>query len=231
MQGEAQTTAPLAHLLAEQGFALVPNLLTQSELAVLREALGPIQGTGRRGLLAEPAIADLLRTDVISKVVRFYAGEEARPVKALYFDKTPEVNWAVSWHQDQMIAVRERFELPGFGPWTKKEDILQVQPPVDVLEKMLTMRIHLDDCDENNGALKMLPGTHRLGRIDSTLIDTLSRELDPIVCRCPAGAALLMRPLLLHSSSRASRPGHRRVLHVEYAGFPLPSPLEWHDSA
>jgi len=109
--------------------------------------------------------------------------------------------------------------------------IPHVQPPVEFLQQMLTVRLHLDDADESNGALRVLPGTHRLGRLSSRRIQELQRDQPEFLCVVSAGDAVLMRPLLLHASSRSASTRHRRVLHLEYAAFSLPSELSWHEAA
>jgi ectoine hydroxylase-related dioxygenase (phytanoyl-CoA dioxygenase family) len=156
---------------------------------------------------------------------------EPLPVRAIYFDKSPAANWSVPWHQDLTVAVRARVDLPGFGPWSTKDGIPHVQPPIDLLERMLTLRIHLDDADRSNGALRVLPGSHRLGRLTADAIEALRIEYPEVLCTAAAGDALLMRPLLLHASRRSTSVRNRRVLHIEYAGFALPSGLRWHEDA
>ena len=231
MQGEAHFCTSSVQHFNEFGFAIIPRVIRASEIEILEEALGPLAGPGRRNLLSEEVVAELMSSQGIRELISSHAGKALRPVRAVYFDKTPSANWAVGWHQDQMIAVRERFDVPGFGPWTIKKGTPHVQPPVAILEEMLAIRIHLDDCDELNGPLKVLPRTHALGRLESTQIETLSQQIEPVACCCAAGGAILMRPLLVHASNRATRPAHRRVLHIEYAGFELPKPLEWNDRA
>jgi ectoine hydroxylase-related dioxygenase (phytanoyl-CoA dioxygenase family) len=98
---------------------------------------------------------------------------------------------------------------------------------VQILENMLTVRVHLDDCDESNGPLKVLPGSHRRGRLTEQAIEAAQQAQSPVVCTTSAGGVLLMRPLLLHASSPAGHPGHRRVIHIDYANSPLPNGLEW----
>ena len=129
------------------------------------------------------------------------------------------------------IATRERVEHPGFGPWSVKDGIPHVQPPVELLEQMLTLRIHLDDADETNGALRVLPGSHRLGKLGAGQISEFRKTVTEELCTAAAGDALLMRPLLLHASSRSTSDRHRRILHIEYAAFPLPAGMRWHEVA
>lgn len=149
-------------------------------------------------------------------------GQRYFPVRGLLFDKTPESNWKVPWHQDLSIAVAARVEAPGFGPWSVKDGVVHVQPPVEVLETMITLRLHLDDCGPDNGPLRVLPGTHALGKVAAP-----PENVSEVVCCLPAGGALLMRPLLLHASSPAVAPGRRRVIHLEFASGALPGGLEW----
>ena len=121
----------------------------------------------------------------------------------------------------------ERVEMPGFGGWSIKQGVIHVQPPPSVLENMLTLRVHLDDCDADNGPLRVLRGSHRHGRLNDDQIARLKHECEEVTCVVPAGGVLLMRPLIFHASSPAKKPRHRRVIHLEYAANPLPEPLRW----
>ena len=152
-------------------------------------------------------------------------------MRAIYFDKSTESNWLVPWHQDLTIAVDQRKDVPGFGPWSEKGGILHVQPPVEILQRMLTVRLHLDAADETNGALRVIAGSHRQGRLSAAQISDFSQRESEVICVAKEGSALLMRPLLLHSSRRAFSPSHRRILHLEYAAFSLPGGLKWGECA
>lgn len=217
--------------LAANGFALVRGVLDAAEQQALREALGPVEGAGRRGLLNRPEVGGLARSARLVQLVRPHVGGEPFPVRAIYFDKTPGANWGVVWHQDLTLAVAARVEVPGFGPWSVKNGIPHVQPPAEVLAGMLTVRLHLDDADEGNGALRVLAGSHLEGRLDTAAIEAWRARGPEVVCVAAAGDALLMRPLLLHASGRSTEARHRRVLHLEYAAVPLPGGLRWHETA
>jgi len=219
------------HEVEQHGFAIVTGVLGATEQGELAAKLGSLSGAGRRGLLALPAVSALAGSSRLLDIVRPYLASEPVPVRAIYFDKCPEANWLVSWHQDLTLAVRARAEHPGFGPWSTKDGIPHVQPPVQLLQQMLTVRIHLDDANESNGALRVLPGSHRLGRLSAEQIQALRGEHSDFLCAVSAGDALLMRPLLLHASSRSTSTGHRRILHIEYAAFSLPPELHWHEAA
>jgi ectoine hydroxylase-related dioxygenase (phytanoyl-CoA dioxygenase family) len=109
-----------------------------------------------------------------------------------------------------------------------KEGVPHVQPPAILLEQMLTVRLHLDDANESNGALEVVVGSHRFGKIAPAQIPALREQSGEVVCSARSGDALLMRPLLLHASSRSTAQNkHRRVIHIEYAGFALPEGMAW----
>ena len=211
------------------GAAILPDVLTAPEVESLIATLGPVTGAGVRGVLRIPAIAELARSPPLLDLARPLLSGNPRPVRAIYFDKSAASNWLVPWHQDLTVAVRERAEVKGFGPWSVKDGVPHVQAPAYLLEKMITIRLHLDPCDENNGALKVLTGSHKFGIIPTKRVKGFSLECPELLCRVGPGGALLMRPLLLHASSRSQDDRHRRVLHIEYAGFDLPKPLQWQE--
>ena len=146
--------------------------------------------------------------------------------KAIYFDKTPESNWFVSWHQDIVINVKEMIETPGFTNWTKKHGVYGVCPPDEYLKSTVTIRIHLDDADEFNGALKVVQGSHNK-KLSDEEIALISQNSTPLTCEVGAGGVHIMRPLLLHSSAKATSQKRRRVLHLEFNTMELPNGLAW----
>ena len=151
-------------------------------------------------------------------------GDTAFAVRGILFDKIPEANWKVPWHQDVTISVRAREDVEGFGPWSMKAGVLHVQPPTQVLERMISIRLHLDACDESNGALHVIPRSHRAGRIAETEIPSMLEKSQPHACVFGRGGALLMGALLLHASSPSQAPAHRRVIHLDFACEQLPLP-------
>ena len=217
--------------IEQNGFEIVPKVLGNQQCQEFISSLGPVTGAGRRGLLSLPAVAALAQSDQLHALVRPHLSANPFPVRAIYFDKSPDANWLVTWHQDMTLALQARADVSGFGPWSIKNGVPHVQPPVELLEKMLTIRLHLDDADETNGALRVLPGSHRLGRLSSERIQQLRSQQPDFLCAVSAGDALLMRPLLLHASGRSTSKRRRRVLHIEYAGFALPGELQWHEAA
>lgn len=220
------------------GYLIVPGLLTEPDCDALADAVKPEAPAGttaspnRRSLLRDvPPVAGLARSPRLLELIRQHTGREAFPVRAQLFDKTPDVNWAVSWHQDLAIAVRERRDAPGFSGWSIKDGIPHVHPPAEVLKEMVAIRLHLDDCDRENGALLVLPGSHLEGKLDEAPMARWKERVTPVTCEVPRGGALLLRPLLLHASARATRDGHRRVIHIEYATASLPDGLAWDSHA
>ncbi len=210
-----------------QGFAIVKGVLSADEQRDLLSALGPMAGAGRRGLLGFPPVAQVASSARLLEIVRPHLPREPAAARAIYFDKSAEANWLVPWHQDLTLAVRAQVDAPGFGPWSIKDGMPHCQAPVELLEQMLTIRLHLDDADEANGALRVIPGSHRCGRLSPEQIREMRAQHPETLCAASAGDALLMRPLLLHASSRSTSPSHRRVLHLEYVAFALPCGLQW----
>jgi ectoine hydroxylase-related dioxygenase (phytanoyl-CoA dioxygenase family) len=225
-----------AEELEISGFAVVEQLVDQDEVKCLLEAVelrnrkyGPEKNQrphAMRNLLRLTKVRELADSRCVRSIVDGVLGPGARVVRGLLFDKTPEANWKVAWHQDLSIAVRERRETPGYGPWSIKAGIQHVQPPAKVLENMLTIRLHLDDCGTDNGPLRVIPGSHAHGVLNPQQVERL-REQPAHTCVVGAGGAFIMRPLILHASSSASVPRHRRVVHLEYAAIELSGGLQW----
>ncbi|MEM1445194.1 MAG: phytanoyl-CoA dioxygenase family protein [Planctomycetota bacterium] len=177
---------------------------------------------------ALPSVRRLVTNPDIAERVLEVLGPDAFAVRAIVFDKTPEANWRVAWHQDTAIPLREPGQAPGFGPPSTKDGVAHTRAPASLLERMLTVRLHLDDCYADNGPLRVIPGSHRLGRLDDHTIATQIQANLGVAVTVPAAGALFMRPLLLHSSSPAIEPSHRRVIHIEFSADDLPSALDWH---
>ena len=220
------------------GFATREGVLSASEVEKLLTAMERLNEEGsvrRRGgifavrnlLDVSPEARELASSPVVGELVEPVLGSECFPVRGILFDKIPGANWKVPWHQDVTIAVQERIETEGFGPWSIKADVLHVQPPAIVLEKMLSVRLHLDPCGEANGALRVVPGSHQHGRIPEDKIPSIRQTAFETVCAIGVGGALLMRPLLLHASSPSRAPEHRRVIHLDFAAVQLPAGMSW----
>lgn len=227
----------LAQCLALDGFAIVPDVLTLEQVDALRTVAANADWArstrgenvfGARNILAVPEVTALALEPAIMAIVESCIGSNARAVRGIFFDKTPSANWPVAWHQDLTLAVAARHEVEGWTRWSVKAGVHHVQPPVEVLERMITLRVHLDDNDMDNGPLRVLPGTHRVGRIAADRVAGLRSEVSEHVCLAQAGSVLAMKPLILHASSAAKSPRHRRTIHIEYAPENLlPPALNW----
>jgi hypothetical protein len=202
-----------------------------AELAAALAAAGATEKShGLRNLLQRsPRVRGIAQE--LRPLAERITGEGAFPTRALLFDKPPHANWLVGWHQDLTIAVREQVDVKGFGAWTVKDGVPHVQPPLAVLSSMLTLRLHLDRTSADNGALIVLPGTHALGRLSDEWALPPDVEARAFVCAADPGDILAFRPLLLHMSRKSTRPGHRRVIQIEYAAAPLPPPLAWYEQS
>lgn len=229
--------------VASHGFAIVEGVLNSEEISCLLAAIGRLSESDsqlrRRGevfavrnlLDVIPEVAELSTSSKIRALVEPILGERFIPVRGILFDKVPDANWKVPWHQDVTIAVQDKVEADGFGPWTVKAGVTHVQPPAAVLEQMISVRLHLDPCSELNGALRVIPGSHLRGRIPEAEIPDIRAKISERVCEVSAGGALLMRPLLLHASSPSQNPAHRRVIHLDFAAAELPTGMRWFSEA
>jgi ectoine hydroxylase-related dioxygenase (phytanoyl-CoA dioxygenase family) len=226
----------IADEIAINGFAIVKDCFPRTRVNRLIEQLSQAesQASARWGktyavrnlLTAVPQVRLLAVSAPLMAIASNLLGKQARPVKGTLFDKHETANWKVPWHQDQIVIVQNYVDQPGFGPWSKKAGFYAVQPPAEILEQMIAFRIHLDDCSIMNGALKVIPGSHRQGKLSAYQIAQY-RKQTAVVCEAQAGDLLIMRPLLLHQSSAGSQPSHRRVIHLEYAATDLPGNLRW----
>jgi len=179
----------------------------------------------RQFLKEVPDTLNTILNDNLKAVLKTLFGDKYFIVKSIYFDKPQTSNWYVSYHQDLTISVDKKFELEGFEFWTTKQNQFAVQPPLNILQNIVTVRIHLDDTDENNGALKVVPKSHLKGIYRPETIDwTVEKEIN---CNVPKGGIMLMKPLLLHGSGRTTNNRQRRVIHIEFSSQELPSELSW----
>jgi ectoine hydroxylase-related dioxygenase (phytanoyl-CoA dioxygenase family) len=222
----------LAAAIERDGWAATPPVVPQLEVDRLLKDLAPLATDGRGGvrnlLDASPAVRALAASPAVRTAAEAVLGPDCFVVRALLFDKTPDANWKVVWHQDVTIAVRRKANVVGFGPWSEKAGVPHVQPPTEILERMLAVRVHLDDCGPDNGPVRVVPGSHRAGRLSAAAIDAWRAGAPVVDCLAERGGIVAFRPLILHASSPAIAPAHRRVVHLELAAEELPPPLAWH---
>lgn len=235
---EAESSLNAAQQLAKEGFFISEGVASAAEVDALLRALTPrLAALGARGGLRHvlrdvPEVQQLAASPGMRAIAETAVGPGAFPVRGILFDKSPDANWKVVWHQDLTIGVRAKREVPGFGPWSDKDGAPHVQPPSDLLRAMVAVRLHLDDCTSENGPVRVLPGSHLSGRLSPALIDEWRTRAPEVECTVGTGGVLAFHSLLLHASSPSREPVHRRVVHIEYvsaAWRQLPGGLEWQE--
>jgi ectoine hydroxylase-related dioxygenase (phytanoyl-CoA dioxygenase family) len=209
------------------GFAVIPACLDESTLESLSTEFDDSHHP-ERNLLSIQSVQALATSSFVREIMEAILGPGCFAVRGIFFNKTRTSNWKVAWHQDLTIAVRERKNVEGFGPWTMKAGVIHVQPPCEVIAEMLAARLHLDESGIDNGPLRVIAGSHRKGRLSAEQIANWNKET-AVTCTVPKGGALVMRPLLLHASSSCVVPKSRRVIHLEFAAAELAHGLDWHD--
>ena len=221
------------------GFTIISSVFTDgqiSDLALMIDQAGYLNDNFRRdsnlfairNLIGEiPELQQVLWNDKFNYLIDNLFGEHYFLTKAIYFDKSAMSNWLVSWHQDTKISVDSRKEIEGFGQWTLKQGLQSVQPSKEYLEDIYTIRIHLDDCDFANGALKVIPRSHKLGILKDEEI--LKLDKNESICEVTRGGIMIMKPLLVHSSSKSTSVRNRRAIHLEFASKQLPNGLHWRE--
>lgn len=185
---------------------------------------------GVRGLVGHPSVLQLLHHKRLGGYLWSIVGRDLVAIRATLFDRTIESSWRVQWHQDRVISVRERMAVPGYSPWSVKSGVPHVEPPTSVLEQMLAVRVYLDASGPENGPLRVIPGSHEWGKVAEKDLQCRAAAATSVEVHVPKGALLLMRPLLVHASTRWLMPTHRRVLHIEFAPAEAISPLQWQTS-
>lgn len=152
---------------------------------------------------------------------------DAFPTRVVTFDKTPETNWGVPWHQDRVIAVQNKANVSGFTNWSTKAGRLHCEPPHGILDRMLFIRLHLDDETVDGGPMQIALGSHHYGSVRASEAAGIAQNYEIETCLGQRGDILVLKMLTLHRSSQATVATSRRVLRVDYANGHLPAPLEW----
>jgi len=175
----------------------------------------------------EPLRCILAVKGPIGAVAAKFLGPQCRPVRAILFDKTAATNWSLAWHQDRTICVKQRIDVDGYGAWTTKSGMQHVAPPFELLARMITLRVHLDDVPAGNAPLLIAPGSHAAGRVPITDYDAVVDRCGIHACLASAGDIWVYATPILHASEAADVTGHRRVLQIDYAAEDLPGGLAW----
>jgi ectoine hydroxylase-related dioxygenase (phytanoyl-CoA dioxygenase family) len=224
--------------LTENGFSIVENIYAPEEIDTILNLIDTESKDNWRFrknkdlfaircfLKEIPALNALIFNENLQQIIR-NLNPKYRVVKSIYFDKPPRNNWNVNWHQDLTISVLDKQNTEGYKNWLPKDDYYSVQPPSDILEDIVTVRIHLDDCNVQNGALRVLPKSHTNIQNYAHLDNDFEKE--EVICAVKKGGVLLLKPLIFHSSKRTENAASRRVIHIEFSSKELPKPLIWHE--
>ncbi len=214
------------------GYEIVADLISPAKAQALladltTQNLKPLSGGIRRIDRLVPQVAELAQSPRLLAVAQQYLPGSPELVRAIYFDKSSGNNWYVTWHQDRTVSVSSRFEAEGWRPWSVKSGAWHVQPPLEVLQNMVTIRVHLDPAAPANGCLKVIPGSHNIGLLPADKVQDHVDRARVVYCESPIGGAVIMRPHILHSSEKSSNSAPRRILHLEYSSYRLPDGISW----
>lgn len=214
---------------AHDGAERFRSVLSATDLQGIEEAVAELPpdqaGIRLHGIAALRRF--LISSGPVGAIAASVLGEKCHPVRAILFDKTPATNWSLAWHQDRTIAVEQRIEVSGFGPWTVKNGLVHVAPPFELLASMVTLRVHFDAVPATNAPLLIAPGSHRLGRIPEAEISQVVKRCGTKACLADARDIWLYATPILHASEAAIEPTHRRVLQIDFAVGSLPGGLKW----
>lgn len=217
--------------LSESGFEIIENIYTAIEVEAMLQLLKEYQVAQQFGIRAflkkYPGLLPLIFNDRLKTIINDFL-PKGQLIKSIYFDKPPNANWIVNWHQDLTINVIGQTSDPEYKNWRMLKDRTVVQAPLTILQNIVTIRIHLDDCTEENGALRVVPKSHLEGIVKiGNQIASLKAAAQ--ICEIQAGGILLMKPLTFHASKRTNNNLSRRVIHLEFCNIDLPKGMEWQE--
>jgi ectoine hydroxylase-related dioxygenase (phytanoyl-CoA dioxygenase family) len=205
----------------ERGFAIASGVLATNEADEILSQLSVSDlsrsRAGARHILKQPCVTQVANDSRVLALAQSVLGEDAVPFRATLFDKSQQSNWLVVWHQDTALPLCEKRETPDWGPWSVKDHIIYAHAPTRALEKILALRIHLDDSTQTNGPLRVIPTTHNRGVLTDDELQALDAQIESVKCIVGKGGVIAMRPLIAHASSKSQSELSRRVLHIEYA--------------
>ncbi|MCL6713346.1 phytanoyl-CoA dioxygenase family protein [Pseudomonas sp. R2.Fl] len=211
----------------QAGFAIIADVLAAEECARVARLVPTSDGPGSRHLLEQPWCAEIARAIRRHPQVAALIPAGHAVIQCIRFEKSASTNWLVALHQDLGIPVAARVEHPALAGWSEKDGVLHVQPPVALLQQLVAVRLHLDDCGVDDGPLRVVPGSHLHGRLGTEAARGLRDERGEVACVGERGSVVMMHPLLLHASSRAVGHSRRRVLHFLWGPRTLPHGLQW----
>ena len=216
----------------DNGFEIIDDFINKKTLNSIYAEVNKFPISDNKGgfrnaeKLLKP-VNDIAQSKFILNFASQYLPASAKLMRAIVFCKTEQNNWLVPWHQDKTVAVSSKFKINNWHRWSIKDNIHHVQPPAAVMKEMITIRIHLNNTNRENGCLKIIPKSHQLEILSQDAIRAITQSQQATYCEANTGAALVMRPLLLHSSERMENQCERSVLHLEYSSYQLPKAISW----
>ena len=217
----SQISSARSSFLHEFGYEILPGVFGGSALLLVYQDLSHHElkrsRAGARHVMSLSSVSQLARSEELLRLARGALGPAALPFRATFFDKSPESNWLVAWHQDTALPLRERIDSAGWGPWSVKYGVTYAHAPAKALEQVLALRVHLDDSSAMNGPLRVIPKTHLRGVLSDEEIQRTAGDGAAVECTAHRGGVIAMFPLVIHASSKSESELQRRVLHIEYA--------------
>lgn len=213
-----------------KGFAIKESIYSIEEVDRILAYLDSKEISGQFGvrefLFKNPEIVNIILNRRLLEAIKQIAPNCRKSIKSIYFDKPPNSNWIVNWHQDLTINLQNKIEVAKYKNWRQNDQRTIVQPNRALLENIFTIRIHLDDCTKENGALRLIEKSHLNGTINiKEWMET--KNGTESICEVRKGGILIMKPLTLHSSRRTENKKNRRVIHIEFTDHELPDGLNW----
>lgn len=207
----------------ENGFVVLPDMLSPSEVQELRETLDDIYAHDKGGIFTGAQNTAYAR--VLSQRVNVWRDNES--VRKFVFAKRMAdaarklagVEHVRLWHDQALYKMPEGSKPTAFHQdfpyWPMNED------------GALSVWIALNDVDEQNGAMSFIPGTHKLGKLDP--IDLVNpqdifsfapkgsiQNPDPVMAKLPAGSCTFHNGLTFHGAGANTTDQPRRAMVIIY---------------
>lgn len=216
----------LTKAFEKDGRIWLRQAISEEDLAAFDDAIAVQSKPGQRLHFTAALRTGLGSNGSLMKAVR-QIDPDTKPVRAVAFNKSSEANWGVPWHQDRVIVLSDKADIAGYSNWSRKSGAWHCEPPSHILDRILFVRVHLDDTDDLNGAMEIAVGSHKQGIVaaDRAAIEAAKCPIE--VCKAKRGDVLVLKMLTLHASKPAKNPSGRRVLRVDFSSSELPKPLRW----
>jgi len=204
--------------LDRDGFVVLREVLAPARLDRLREQFD------REAASDRPAAPNAMREEKGTRHVvglLDQAAETAEFRRAAFHPRVLAAVMHVLRRPFRIGGLYGREPLEGFGQQGLHADWMA---PARKGEYAVTTAIWLlDDFDLDNGATRVVPGTHRRkDAIDKSLAQPEAHHAREFVIRAQAGSVLVFNGHLLHSGTRNRSGARRRALHATFVAEGLP---------